>query len=303
MIRVLSAILFTVLMAAPLSAGGVDDLKAANAAAEQGKRDEAIRLFSSAIAAGDLTPEQQVEARKNRASEDTTQSLIHDAFGRGEEARRARDNAIADLSAAIALKADDVDLLVHRGQNYHLNRQYDQAVADYDAALKLNPSPLNHINRAISLRAKGDYDRALADYDAAIASGTKDSDLEIDAIHNDRAYTNFFAARYAAAADDFAKTLAAADKRAGDVLWKPYQVAWLHIARAKAGQNDAEELTRNAEGMDLQQWPGSLIGFYLGKRKLEDVAPPSSHGSMGRARECNLSFFLGEQALLKNDAA
>ena len=46
MFRVLLAAACLVLFAATAQAGGPDDLKAANAAAEQGKVDEAIRLFT-----------------------------------------------------------------------------------------------------------------------------------------------------------------------------------------------------------------------------------------------------------------
>ena len=123
-------------------------------------------------------------------------------------------------------------------------------------------------------------------------------------IHSERGYAQFIAARYAAAAADFEKALTlGAAARTGDVLWLPYQAAWLHIARARAGENDAEELARNAGKIDLKQWPGTLIAFFLGQAKADQLSPPSSHGAMGRGRECNLSFFTGEQALIKNDGA
>ena len=64
-----------------LRAGGVDDLKAAKAAAQQGKVDEAVRLFTQALAAGDLSPADQFAAHKGRGEEYTAQSLIADAFG------------------------------------------------------------------------------------------------------------------------------------------------------------------------------------------------------------------------------
>jgi len=51
MIRVLVAAVCLVFLAAPLQAGSLDDLKAANAAAEQGKADDAIVAFDKCIAA------------------------------------------------------------------------------------------------------------------------------------------------------------------------------------------------------------------------------------------------------------
>jgi tetratricopeptide (TPR) repeat protein len=307
MIRVLLAAVCLVLLAAPLQAGSLDDLKAANAAAENGKSDEAIRLFTQALAAGDLSPADQFTARKGRGGEYTAKSLIADAFERIDQARGLRADAIADFTAVLGSKTDDANVYIARAQVYDLNGQYDSAITDFDAALKLNSSPLTLVQRASSLNAKGDYDRAVADYTAALAIVTKDAkDAGIDAldIHSERGYAQFIAARYAAAAADFEKALTlGAAARTGDVLWLPYQAAWLHIARARAGENDAEELARNAGKIDLKQWPGTLIAFFLGQAKADQLSPPSSHGAMGRGRECNLSFFTGEQALIKNDGA
>ncbi|HSP50235.1 MAG TPA: hypothetical protein VLN61_08625 [Pseudolabrys sp.] len=310
MIRVLVAAVCLVLFAAPLQAGSLDDLKAANAAAENGKGEEAIRLFSQALAAGDLSAADQFVARKGRGSAYTSTSLIADAFERLDQARGLRADAVADFTAALAIKTDDADLYVARAQVYDLNGQNDSAIADYDAALKLNNSPLTLVQRASSLSVKGDYDRAVVDYTTALAIVTKDvkdpKDAAIDAldIYSERGYAQFIATRYAAAAADFEKALTlGAAARTGDVLWLPYQAAWLHIARARAGENDAEELARNAGKIDLKQWPGTLIAFFLGQAKADQLSPPSSHGAMGRGRECNLSFFTGEQALINNDGA
>ena len=107
MIRILLAALCLVLFAANVQAGGLDDLKAANTAAQQGQVDEAIRLFTQALAANDLSPADQVAARKGRGNEYTSKSLIADAFERLDQARQFRTDAIADFTAAIGIKADD----------------------------------------------------------------------------------------------------------------------------------------------------------------------------------------------------
>jgi tetratricopeptide (TPR) repeat protein len=304
MIRVLLAAVCLVLFAATLQAGSLDDLKAANAAAEKGNADEAIRLFSQAIAAGDLSPADQLTARKGRGAEYTAKSMIADAFERLDQARTLRDSAVADFTAALGVKADDASLYIERAQAYHMNGHYDQAIADFDAALKLNDTVVNRVQRAASLRSKGDYDGAVAGYTAALAGDSKDTGLEGWEIYSERGFTQFLAARYAAAATDFDKALTLGSaSRTGDVLWLPYQTAWLHITRARAGQNDAEELARNAGKIDLKQWPGTLIAFFLGQVKSDQMTPPSSHGSMGRGRECNLSFFSGQHALVNSDNA
>jgi tetratricopeptide (TPR) repeat protein len=304
MIKVLLAALGLVLFTATLQAGSLDDLKAANAAEENGNGEEAIRLFTQAIAAGDLSPADQLIARKRRGGEYTSRSMIADAFVRLDQARSLRDNAIADFTAALGLKADDASLYVDRGLAYHLNGQYDLAIADFDAALKRNDAVVTRVQRAASLRAKGDYDGAVAGYTAALGLDAKDSAVEGWEIYNERGTAQFLAARFDAAAADFDKALTIGSaSHSGDVLWIPYQAAWLHIARARAGQNDAEELARNGGKIDLKQWPGTLVAFFLGQATLDQLSPPSNHGAMGHGRECNLSFFTGQHALIKSDSA
>ena len=305
MIRVLLAAASLVVFSAPLQAGGLDHLKAAKTVAQAGVADEAIRLYTQAIAAGDLSPADQFDARKGRGSEYTAKSLIADAFQKRDDARRLRDNAISDFGAALKIKADDSQLYIARGQAEHLNGQYDQAVADFDSALKLKDTLVSLMQRATSYRAKGDYDRALADFTAATSRDAKAENLEGWEAYNERGLTAFLAGHYPEAAADFAKTLTMGlASHSEDVLWLPYRTAWLHIARAKAGQNDAEELARYAAKMQLKEWPGTLIAFFLGQLKPEQLSPPSSHGAaMGRARACNLSFFTGEHAQIKGDNA
>ena len=300
MTRLIFVAICLVLFSTQLKAAGVADLKAANAAADRGNGDEAIQLFTRALAAGDLSTDDQISARKGRGREYSAKSLIADAFERHDEGHRLRDNAIADFSAALSLKADDASVLLEREQDYHMNQQYDSAIVDFSAALKLNHLPSTLVQRATSQRAKGAYDEAIADCTAALASDISDASLDAWDIYNERGYTEFLAARYDAAAADFGKALAlGASSRADDVLWLPYQAAWLHIANARAGRNDAEQLGGIAGKINLKQWPGTLIAFFLGQIRLEDVSAASSHGAMGRGRECNLSLFAGEDALAK----
>ena len=173
MIRVLLAAACIVFSAAIAQAAGLDDLKAAKAAAEQGKADEAVRLFGQALAAGDLSPADKVEAYKGRANEYTGKSLIADAFERLDQGRQARGEAIADFTAALKLKTDDAALYLARAQVYALDGQSDPAIADFTAALKLDNSAVTLVQRGSSLLAKGDYDRAIADYNAALALPAK----------------------------------------------------------------------------------------------------------------------------------
>jgi tetratricopeptide (TPR) repeat protein len=304
MLRVLFAAACVVLFAAPLYAGGADHLKAANDAAANGKVDDAIGLYTQALTAGDLSPADQLAAHKGRGGAYSSKSAIADTFQRTDEARKQRADAIADFTAAIALKSDDESLYVARGQTYHMDGQYDQATADFDAALKLKNSPVTLIQRGSSNAAKGDYDGAVADYTTALTLDGKAEGLDGWEIYNERGYAEFLATHFDNAAADFAKALELGmPSRAQDVLWLPYQAAWLHIARARGGHDDTAELTANAAKMNLKQWPGTLTAYFLGQAQLADLSAASSHGMMAHARECNLSFFTGEQALAKGDIA
>ena len=303
MIKKVLAAVCVALLTATAQAGGADDLSAANEAAKKGQIEDAIRLFTQALGAGDLSAADQVTAHKERGSEYISSSLIADAFERLDQARSLREKAIADFSDALKIKTDDATIRAARAQAYDLNGQHDAAIADFDAVLKIKESAVTLTQRANSKTAKGDYDGAVADFNAALALAGKDKDAAIEPvdIYGARGYAQFIGARYSAAAADFAAALTAgATARKGDVLWFPYQAAWLHIARARAGENDADELARNAGMTDIKQWPGTLLAYFLGQSKIEDVAPASGHGT-GRARECGVAFFSAEDALAKKD--
>ena len=85
---------------------------------------------------------------------------------------RRTDLAIDDLTDAIGLAPDQAALYRARGEIYARNNAYDRAIADYNAAIRLDPIAISFLDRGMSYYLKGDkadLDRALADYDRAIA--------------------------------------------------------------------------------------------------------------------------------------
>lgn len=57
----------------------------------------------------------------------------------------------------------------NRGVAHKMEGEYEQALQDYDEAIRLLPNSATHYNnRGIIYRLKHDYDRAIADYDEAI---------------------------------------------------------------------------------------------------------------------------------------
>ncbi len=102
------------------------------------------------------------------------------APGQGECARPDPDRAIAACTSLLQNgklpPRVKVEILHHRGVAYVRNRDYDRAIADYDAALQIAPNnPFTHNSRGIAYRLKGDYDRAIADHDAAIGRGPRNA--------------------------------------------------------------------------------------------------------------------------------
>ena len=69
-----------------------------------------------------------------------------------------------------------------RGMAWKQGGDYDRAIADYNAALQINPKYFfAHYNRGISYTVKGEWDRAIADFDTAIRLNPKSKEA-----HNNR---------------------------------------------------------------------------------------------------------------------
>ena len=79
------------------------------------------------------------------------------------------DRAIADYEAAIRLDPAFVMAIGNRGNAYRDKGDYDRAIADFTTVIRLDPdNAFSYANRCKAYGDKGDYDRAIADYDAAI---------------------------------------------------------------------------------------------------------------------------------------
>jgi tetratricopeptide (TPR) repeat protein len=75
----------------------------------------------------------------------------------------------------------DAQVLVNRGFAYVLRKDYDDALADYERAIRLDPKgPDAFARRGLVFRATGDDERAIADFTQALRLGSSDLNVIID---------------------------------------------------------------------------------------------------------------------------
>lgn len=111
-------------------------------------------------------------------SKDAKVKMQHAYFNRGVEwgAAGKYDNAIADYSAAIKIDPTYREAFNNRGNAYRRKGDSINALADYTEAIKLNPKRgLYYRNRGIVLQDKRDYARALADFEEAFKLDANDA--------------------------------------------------------------------------------------------------------------------------------
>ncbi len=79
------------------------------------------------------------------------------------------DDALREYNEAIRLNPNYADAFNNRGITYRAKRDYDRAIQDYDQAIRLDPKYAAAFNnRGNVYRDRKDYDRAIQDYDEAI---------------------------------------------------------------------------------------------------------------------------------------
>lgn len=123
-----------------------------DALSEAGKHEEAIDVYTTALAKG---------------------ADAADVFGSRGWARYnlgALNEALADLDQALAKNADHTNNRNDRGLVHYSLRDYPAALADFDAALKINKDNVAFLtNRAMAHAASGNEVKAAEDVDRALA--------------------------------------------------------------------------------------------------------------------------------------
>lgn len=178
----------------------------------------------------------------------------------------------------------------NRGLEYKRKGDYDQAIKDFDAAIKLRPNFARAFNsRGVAYFDIGVDELAIRDFDAAIQMMPGDAGLR-----RNRAMVRFYRGEFAAAVPDMQAAVQLNPSDARDALW-------LYLAQARAGLGGAETLSRFAANRDLNEWPGPVIAMFLGIVGAQAVA------DIGRAaaergqpqRQCEAYFYVGQYQLMR----
>ncbi|MFZ5453415.1 MAG: tetratricopeptide repeat protein [Thermodesulfobacteriota bacterium] len=84
------------------------------------------------------------------------------------------DQALSDFNAALKLKPNDAKLYDYRGMVYRCKNMNDQAIQDFNQAMKLDPKFARpYRNRAMVYSDLGKFDKCLADLNKAKSLGYK----------------------------------------------------------------------------------------------------------------------------------
>ena len=207
-------------------------------------------------------------------------------------AKNDYDRAIADYDAAIRISPRLADAYYNRGNAWGLKGDPDRAIADYDAFLQLNPKDsAGHIARAVELMVKGDYARAVAGYDTALTLDPKSG----TALHG-RGRANFYGGDMPRAVADL--------ERAWRTDTSLYTAAWLYLARKRAGAVDAEELLDSeTRGHRDGNWPTAVLMLYMGRTDVDSVMASAMDRDPKKNSEqaCEASFYLAHWHLLRKE--
>lgn len=117
-----------------------------------------------------------LEEVANLVEPDTAEEFETRASRRYDEARY--DQAIADYSAALRIDPKLTSAMINRGWAYTLKEDYETAKADFEAALKIDPEMRGaYTGRGTCYREQGEYDKAVTDFTEAIRRDATDADI------------------------------------------------------------------------------------------------------------------------------
>ncbi|MDB5805568.1 MAG: hypothetical protein JWN73_2890 [Betaproteobacteria bacterium] len=266
-----------------------------------------------------------IDARKLRGDK---LALAYSARANAWYGKNDYNKALADMNAAITARPGRADDLANRGIYKYMLMDHDGAIADYTAALHIDPAADTFANRGFALLAKSDFAAALLDFDYAIQFDYQNASYYLGRGRAQRGIGKYLnavrdfesAEKYApkdmtAACErgiayfydaDFGDAVKDLDKCPKDIIYGyAYIRIWRYIAQARSGGDGSEiRMELDAKGIMGREWPGPVRSMILGRMKPEALiaaaaAEPDAKKAKGQG--CEASFYIGQYHLIRGE--
>jgi lipoprotein NlpI len=213
-------------------------------------------------------------------------SATHFARGNAFLQKGDFDKAIVDYDAAIRLDPQYAPAFRNRAGAWFAKGEMDKSIADLDAAIAYDPrSAPSFYNRARLLLLKGDFSRATVDLDAALRINA-----EFLPSYGTRGRAWFYRGQYAEAVADL--------MRYWDGQKDPFIILWVYLAKLRTGQDGTAELDQAAGTLRTADWPMPVIEMYRGRIDARAVLEAAkADPKYERGRTCEAQFYIAEQFL------
>lgn len=195
--------------------------------------------------------------------------------------------SLADFDKAIAVAPRMATAYSSRGISWKFLGDFDRAVAEQLAAIALSPRLANaYTELGVAYFCKQDFDSAVRSLTVAIGLAPKD----LNSLKQ-RGLAHFCLGDFKAAIPDL--------QGAFEIANDTYALLFLHLARARAGENAAAVLDADAAKVKIWHWPSAVVGFYLGLLPVDaTLAAATTPDDAGEAQ-----FYLGQWHLLRGEQA
>ena len=218
-------------------------------------------------------------------------AIVHNNRGTFLQKQGDYAGALADYNEALRLQPSFPLAFANRGYTHSLQREFKLAEQDYLASLRIQPNqPLVRRLLAINYAAQEAYPAALAEFRTAMEISPKDGELRAEI-----GFARYASGDYAGAAADLEQALKLSPQLYAAIPWR--YLAW---GRAGHLPGARSQLSKSAATLPAG-WGAQVSSFLLGKLSEEELLSAAQQVSAGLPvpeKLCDAHFFIAESAAL-----